>query len=137
AWRAVGGESTAIANASAPSAPTPLPRIRTSLHGRDAEIAQLAEALHDALDAHRAGIVLLRGAAGLGKSRLLAALAQHAREHDTQVINTGAVESDSMRPFAIWLDTLARLDDGEHPLSNENTDNREQFIAALSARIGR
>ena len=56
------------------------PAVRTSLVGRRAELARLAEVWQAVLDTRRPRLVTLLGPPGIGKSRLLIALSEHVDE---------------------------------------------------------
>src|SRR5690606_11946516 len=133
AWKALqasGAMSAAAASlppqdtspgASAPaSSPTPttqdLPPPSIALHaggqplvGRDAELAALRELLGTSLERRQLTAVLLSGEPGIGKTRLLAALAEAAREHRASVLGAAAHEVESTRAYGPWVDLLARL----------------------------
>jgi predicted ATPase len=54
--------------------------------------------------------VLLRGEPGIGKSRLLAAGAALARQAGAVVLEAAAHEAESIRPFALFVDALRKVD---------------------------
>ena len=58
-------------------------RLDTPLVGRSAELARLQEALNEAVTERRCGLVTLLGAAGVGKSRLLAEFLASVSPHAT------------------------------------------------------
>ncbi len=76
-----------------------------SLVGREAEMARLREWMDRPSGAR---VVLLRGEPGIGKSRLLQAVALLARERDAGLLKASAFESERMRPFGVWNDALRR-----------------------------
>jgi predicted ATPase len=67
------------------------------LHGRAAELARIGELIGAARD-QRAGVLVLRGQAGIGKSALL----ESARDlaPDMQVLACAGIESETRLPFA-------------------------------------
>jgi len=72
------------------------------LVGRDQELARLRYALHDAVDG-RGGAVAVVGEAGIGKTRLIEALALEAMEKGAAVMLGRAHESERILPFAPWV----------------------------------
>jgi DNA-binding CsgD family transcriptional regulator/tetratricopeptide (TPR) repeat protein len=70
-----------------------------ALIGRDREVQALSEWI-DAASAPRGGALLLRGAAGIGKSSLLEAAKAHAAAKRFQILTTTGVQSESRLPFA-------------------------------------
>ena len=102
------------------------------LVGRAAEREAVAGLL-DALGAGRGALLAIEGEPGIGKSRLLAHLADAATERGSVVLRARASEFESDLPFALWTEAL---DDhvaglGERKLSRLGlTDS-----AALSAVI--
>jgi DNA-binding SARP family transcriptional activator/alpha-beta hydrolase superfamily lysophospholipase len=77
----------------------------TPLIGRDAEAAQLREAL-DRAAGERGGLLVLLGEAGVGKSRLVEELIAHARRRDARVLLGRAYESDQILLFGPVVDAL-------------------------------
>ncbi len=78
------------------------------LTGRDAELAQMRQALAQAM-AGQGQIVRLEGTAGVGKSHLAATFAQEARDRGLQVV-TGACQSAGQgEPYAAWRAILRAL----------------------------
>ena len=83
----------------------------TVMRGRDSEIEILGRRV-DRLVRGRGGIVLIRGAAGMGKSSLLAAVEDQARAKDVRVFHGGASVMGEAAPLAPLLDALVATD---HP----------------------
>jgi serine/threonine protein kinase len=78
------------------------------LFGRDAELATLTEAVHDAA-AGRGGLVLLNGPAGVGKSALVAALGPVMNEVDAWCLHRKFDQyALGYRSPAIYMSQLAR-----------------------------
>jgi hypothetical protein len=67
---------------------------------RDRELAVLESAVAD-LAGHSGSAVLVEGASGTGKSRLLDALVHLGRRADVVVSGTRAVDLDASLPFAV------------------------------------
>jgi DNA-binding SARP family transcriptional activator len=129
------------------SAPPPAPpRIETpirALHaepkgdrvvGRADELTEIAQAFDRATRERRAQMLLIRGDPGMGKSRLLQVAAELARNAGATLLEAGAYESESIRPFAIWVDALRRhAPDTERSVFEGNEGhNRERLFASLS-----
>lgn len=132
--------------ASRPSAPIPLaePRVERlddaetgALIGRDAELEQLRSALNQATADRAARLVLIRGEPGIGKSRLLEAAALMARDAGASVVESVAFESESIRPFALWIDGLRKQapEAAAEIFGSGEYDNRERLLAGLSDYI--
>ncbi|MBP0448706.1 AAA family ATPase [Kitasatospora sp. RG8] len=92
--------------------------------GRTTESLQLAEVLSGAADG-RGRAVLLRGEAGIGKSTLLRACADRARETGFAVLRGTANESEQRLPLGTFLDVLER----DQPYSGEL---RAEYRAAVA-----
>jgi DNA-binding NarL/FixJ family response regulator len=93
-----------------------------SLIGR----AHEQEALRTALAAGR-GVVLLEGEPGIGKSRLLAWVAEQAA--GAEVLTARASEYEADLPYALWLDAL-----GEVPVAADRHGTHRALRALLEAR---
>jgi DNA-binding CsgD family transcriptional regulator len=85
------------------------------LIGRASELARLAESLASAGEG-RPSLVLLGGDAGMGKTRLVAEHAAHARRAGARVLEGGCVEvGEGGLPFAAVTDAFRRLARDEEP----------------------
>ncbi|WP_436697803.1 ATP-binding protein [Nocardioides sp. BYT-33-1] len=87
--------------------------------GRDTELAEAIAVLDDAVSAAEAGTaqraVLLSGDAGVGKTRLLRALRDHALDAGWQVLAGHCLDfGDSALPYLPFSEVLGRLDKS-HP----------------------
>jgi DNA-binding SARP family transcriptional activator len=91
--------------AEAASAPPPTTIGDTPLVGRQLERARLDEAL-SAASQGSGRVVLIRGEAGIGKTRLVAMLYGRAREKGGGVLLGHAYETEQTLPFGPWLDAL-------------------------------
>ena len=117
----------------------------SGLYGRDREVAALDDILELARSGRRA-IALVDGEAGIGKTRLLTAVADTAGNRGMQVAVGGAVELEQTRPFglvaAAWAaslgqdprraaiaDLLAARVDGGHGFVTVTSDPGLQFRA--------
>jgi len=113
------------------------PRGAGSLIGRDSEVERLERGLQQAIDARRGGVVLLRGEPGIGKTTLLAVANRLARAADALLLEANAYESEAIRPFALWLDALRRLPEGDASLVfDDSHGNRDRLFDRLSDMIG-
>ena len=73
--------------------------------GRDAEIAELGSALDGVIRGERR-VVIVRGEAGIGKTRLLGWLADRARELRLEPVTGRATELESGVPLGLFLEAL-------------------------------
>jgi DNA-binding SARP family transcriptional activator/tetratricopeptide (TPR) repeat protein len=85
------------------------PRAETPLVGRQGEIARLHEALEEAWGG-RGRIVALLGTAGIGKTRLVAELTDHAMEHRGRTLLGRAYENQDVLAFGPWVNALRGAD---------------------------
>ncbi|MGD2167446.1 MAG: AAA family ATPase, partial [Gammaproteobacteria bacterium] len=112
-------------------------RSTADIVGRQAELMQIAGTIEAAVRDSRARVLLFRGEPGIGKSRLLEAAEEFARRADAWVLQASAFESESIRPFAIWIDGLRRVapDAAEEIFGKREGENREKLLAGLSDLI--
>src|SRR5215212_7582706 len=75
------------------------------LVGRDAELAALLRRLADA-GRGQGGVALLAGEPGIGKTRLLAELAEHARRDGWRVLAGHAYDTAGMPPYLPFVEAL-------------------------------
>ncbi len=92
-----------------------------SFVGRTAELDVLAEAL-DALERGEPRAVEIIGPAGIGKTRLLAELAQRADERGHVVLTGAGAELEQDLPFWVFVDALDEYVDGLDPRRLERMD---------------
>lgn len=100
------------------------------LVGREAETAHLVTRLERARGGE-GGVVLLCGPAGIGKTSLVAALAEHARAEGVSVVSGRALDGDEVPPFWPWRGVLGTPDfepDPALPASAEDAAAR-RFVA--------
>jgi DNA-binding NarL/FixJ family response regulator len=76
------------------------------LRGRDAELQAIGALLAGATKHTEFGAFVLVGEAGIGKSALLAAAAEHARNHELRTIVGRAAEHEGSVPFGLVVDAL-------------------------------
>jgi MoxR-like ATPase len=84
----------------------------TKLVGRQAELDAIRRLIEAAASGHR-GVLLVRGEAGIGKTRLLDALSDRAAERRFAVLRGRATELESDIPFAAVAEALEPFDDVE------------------------
>jgi DNA-binding CsgD family transcriptional regulator len=111
------------------------------LRGRDQEVAMLATRL-DALSRGRGGVVLIRGAAGIGKSALLAEAEAEGRARGVRVFHGAAVVAGQSVPLAPVLDALVNTDDppvdsGVLRELSGSVDQRYWLLRELEERLER
>ncbi|MBP7694083.1 MAG: AAA family ATPase, partial [Anaerolineales bacterium] len=142
-----------IAEISTPSVKppsTPVNFLENLFVGRAAEQQLLSERYRRAA-AGQPQVVVLRGEAGIGKTRLANTFLAGARAHGAAVLHSGAFESGSRKPFQPWVDLLRtelerevappdwRLADELSPLAQLSPDWRQRYAsqpAALAAPAG-
>lgn len=135
------------ARISAPSIPTPKPE-RPLLEstqspasdrpiGRDAEIDVIATTLSRVIEQRRCCVLVICGEPGIGKSRLLTTAATLARNSGALPLESCAYESEAIRPFAVWIDALRKLDYEAADAIFKQRDhiNRDRLFDALSDAI--
>jgi DNA-binding SARP family transcriptional activator len=133
-------DSPPAPKAVAPEAPVAVPRrVAAGLIGRDAEIERITTIFERGVEQSRAGLTLLSGAPGMGKTRLLDQLLLLAREREAYVLQATAFESDAIRPFALWIDALrAAGDDQVESIFGGGAErDRDHLFAGLSELITR
>jgi len=109
------------------------------LVGRDAEVLRATETLEAGFARGRAGLMLLSGAPGMGKTRLLDHLRELAEQRGAFVLHAAAFESDAIRPFALWIDALRAIGGGqvESIFGADAEANRDHLFAGLNALAAR
>ena len=113
----------------------------TPLRGRETELARLGE-LADSLRAGAGGVVVVEGAAGIGKSRLLAEARSRAAAAGFLVAAGGADELDQVTPWAPLLGALGSseppvLASGELGSLRSLSDQRLAVIERMQADLER
>jgi len=113
----------------------------TPLRGRETELASLGE-LADSLRAGACGVVVVEGAAGIGKSRLLAEGRSRAAAGGLLVAAGGADELDQVTPWAPLLGAFGSseppvLASGELGSLRSLSDQRLAVIERMQAALER
>jgi len=110
----------------------------SGLVGREKEAEGLARLYHEVRDQGRARFSLVRGEPGIGKTRLIEAVIALARGEGACVMTASAYESESIRPFALWIDALHQADPAAFSeiFVEHEAGNRERLFDRLSAYIG-
>jgi DNA-binding SARP family transcriptional activator/tetratricopeptide (TPR) repeat protein len=124
----------APASEARPATVEPIPTDPDELVGRNDELEQLGEAMTGVVRSGCAEIVLLCGEPGIGKSALLEHTVRLARNHDAVVLQASAYESEAMRPFALWIDSLraSGSDAVERIFDGADAANRDRLFSGLS-----
>jgi DNA-binding SARP family transcriptional activator len=106
----------------------------TMLVGRDDETRQIASAMTNVARSGNAQALLLRGEAGIGKSRLLEFAARGARASNALVLAANAFEAETIRPFSLWIDALrgAASNMADHLFGRSDLENRDCLFSGLS-----
>jgi DNA-binding SARP family transcriptional activator/tetratricopeptide (TPR) repeat protein len=110
-----------------------------ALIGRDAEVRLVTQTFEKGVARSRAGLMLLSGAPGMGKTRLLGHLRELSRERDAFVLHATAFESDAIRPFALWIDALRSVGAGhlESIFDAAPDASRDRLFAGLNELVAR
>ncbi len=98
--------------------------------GRAAEIDELVSAL-DAVARGERRLVIVRGEAGIGKSRLLGWLADQGGRRRLKTISGRATELESDVPLGVFRDAIPDLD----AKPQGGADNRSELFGAVSDRL--
>jgi DNA-binding SARP family transcriptional activator/tetratricopeptide (TPR) repeat protein len=85
------------------------------LVGRAAERSLLDAAVAATVDGRASRVLLLTGEPGIGKSRLLAHLAERMALLGGRILGGRAFEAEAGRPYGIWIDTLRAIPEAEIP----------------------
>jgi DNA-binding SARP family transcriptional activator len=107
--------------------------------GRDPEIALIRESVEALGAGAPARFLLVQGEPGIGKSHLLGVAEELARGHGAHLLRASAFESEAIRPFALWIDALRRIDQHvvEEVFGAEERRDREQLFDGLTRAIAR
>lgn len=106
----------------------------SGLVGRDEEAVILRRLFEEVRQLGKARFALVRGEAGIGKTRLIEAVSALGEGSGATVMSAGAYESESIRPFAMWIDALHRHAAGATGkiFGDEEAGNRDRLFDRLS-----
>jgi class 3 adenylate cyclase/tetratricopeptide (TPR) repeat protein len=107
---------------------------RTPMVGRSSELNQLSERWSEVVAGGR-GVVLLRGDAGVGKSRLAEVLVNLARAANRPVIElrcSALMRASAFGPIGALLHRFLRLEDAPRPLTSELVEQRLRAAVGLA-----
>ena len=109
------------------------------LFGRELVTAQIVEALAEVSRKNRSAVLLLNGAPGVGKTRLLELSLSLAHLQGAFVVQAAAFESDTIRPFSLWSDALRSLNPALHDQTFADADrgNRDRLFSRLNDLVAR
>ena len=108
--------------------------VASGLFGRGAEIAFIVDTLAEVTSKGRCAMLLLSGAPGIGKTRVLQTTQALARDRGAFVLQASAFESGAIRPFALWIDALREQDSTvqDSMFGDREMANRDRLFARLS-----
>lgn len=111
--------------------------LSSGLVGREAEAGELAQLLREVRDRRQARFAFVRGEPGIGKTRLIEAVIALASGAGEPILSASAYESESIRPFALWMDALHRHDAAAAAeiFGDREAGNRDRLFDRLSAFI--
>ncbi|MET7301100.1 AAA family ATPase [Embleya sp. NPDC005575] len=107
-----------------PIAPTPPPGEVDRLVGRTEELAALRRAVEPALE-NGTAVVLLEGEPGVGKSRLMEEIADHAEDRGALVVWGHCLEGEGRPTMWPWVETVSSLFDVMPPAQREQWAARD------------
>lgn len=142
AFRGAPGQSDSVEPDAAKRVSTvtaPVPRTHSNLIGRDEELAAIEALLTNAENRNTPRLFLILGAPGMGKSRLLQAAEVMAGQQGAMVLFGKSFETAAIRPFAMWMDSLRRLDQAAtlNIFASDQEDSRDRLFDRLSSFIGK
>lgn len=108
--------------------------VSSGLVGRNSEAATLSKLFEEVRQLGKARFALVRGEAGIGKTRLIEAVSALAEGSGATVLSSSAYESGSIRPFALWIDALHRHASGSAGkiFADKEAGNRDRLFDRLS-----
>jgi DNA-binding SARP family transcriptional activator len=136
-FRALRGAPGSSGGRAAAKPVAPRPEQHSDLVGREDEMGRLTALYTRVKEQRNARFALVSGAPGIGKSRVLDALAALGEEDNAKVMRASAVESGRLRPFALWLEALAGTVGDRWGKPFTDPDNREQLLADLAELVAR
>jgi DNA-binding SARP family transcriptional activator len=126
----------------APPVRAPSPAVASAtrrLVGRESEVRHLESSLKEVTERGRARVVLIQGEPGIGKSRLLEVAGELARGAGAYLLEASAFESETIRPFGLWIDALRgrEPDAAREVFGDEERDNRDRLFDGLTELVAR
>jgi len=117
----------------------PVSSLTHGLFGREQVTAEITDALAEVSAKQRAAVRLLSGAPGVGKTRLLELAAALARAKGAFVLRAAACETDTIRPFALWIDALRGQELALHDqvFADADVGNRDRLFSRLTDLVAR
>ncbi len=108
--------------------------LSSGLVGRHDEAGCLARLFEEVNEKREARFALVRGDAGIGKTRLIEAVTALARGSGATALTASAYESESIRPFALWIDALHQQDPtaSADVFGDREAGNRDRLFDRLS-----
>src|SRR5437899_12607920 len=107
------------------------------LVGRDSELSTLEDSLLAALRGD-GGVVIVGGEAGMGKTRLVSALAMRARRLGSVVISGGCSEAELSLPYLPFLEAIGNyLATTDIAALRERLGSAAEELAQLFPQMGR
>ena len=105
--------------------------------GRDAEAADLASLFDSVRSTGKCRFALIRGEPGIGKTRLVESMTALARGAGAAVLHASAYESETIRPFALWIDALHwyRAGAATKVFADREAGNRDRLFDHISEFI--
>jgi class 3 adenylate cyclase len=108
-----------------------------TLVGRDAELSRLEDALLSALRGD-GGVMIVGGEAGMGKTRLVSALAMRARRLGSVVLSGGCSEAELSLPYLPFLEAIGNyLATTDISALRERLGSAAEELAQLFPQMGR
>ena len=111
----------------------------SALVGRDAEFAALQRGVEEAIEG-RAGLFLVTGEAGMGKSRLVESAASFARSRGVRVVSGRCWEAVDAPPYWPWIQVLrqlcSELNDAELNGSVPGASEIAHLVPQVAERLG-
>ena len=127
---------TATKTAVMPTVPAPATPIELSsgLVGRIDEAEGMIRLFSEVQKKSKAHFALVSGESGIGKTRLIEAVSAFAGGAGATVLNASAYESESIRPFAIWIDAMRRHDTNTSSeiFGDQEAGNRNRLFDRIS-----
>jgi len=134
--KSVDDEAVAVTTKSS-QRPAAAIELSSGLVGRVDEAKALTDLFNQVQEQKNAHFALVRGEPGIGKTRLIEAVSAFARGSGATVLTASAYESESIRPFALWIDALHRGHSAESGeiFNDRDAGNRDRLFDRLSELV--